>query len=83
MNVPAGNLNARVHPVIGLGPTLPANDRAVQRPRPQVYRPEKRAFLFLQGPPGPMMHQLATAMRDKGVPRSWAIAASITVRPSA
>ena len=61
MNVPAGNLN------LLLRPTLPANDRAVQRPRPQVYRPEKRAFLFLQGPPGPMMHQLATAMRDKGV----------------
>ena len=61
MNRPTGNLS------LLLRPTLPANDRAAQRPRPQVYRPDRRAFLFLQGPPGPMMHQLATAMRERGV----------------
>lgn len=61
MNRPTGNLNLLLHPA------LPANDRATQRPRPQIYRPERRAFLFLQGPPGPLMHQLATAMRERGI----------------
>lgn len=61
MNQPTSNLS------LLLRPALPANDRASRRPRPQFYRPEKRAFLFLQGPPGPLMHQLATAMRDRGV----------------
>jgi capsular polysaccharide export protein len=32
-----------------------------------MHRPERRAFVFLQGPPGPMLHQLATAMRGKGI----------------
>jgi capsular polysaccharide export protein len=32
-----------------------------------MYRPEHRAFVFLQGPPGPMLHQLAIAMRVKGI----------------
>jgi capsular polysaccharide export protein len=61
VNRPTGNLNLLLHPA------LPANDRATQRPRPQIYRPERRAFLFLQGPPGPLMHQLATAMRERGI----------------
>jgi capsular polysaccharide export protein len=29
--------------------------------------PKARAFLFLQGPPGPLFHQLATEMRARGV----------------
>jgi capsular polysaccharide export protein len=37
------------------------------RPRAPIQRPARRAFLFLQGPPGPMMHQLAVAMRDQGM----------------
>ena len=28
---------------------------------------EKRSFLFLQGPPGPLFHRLASAMRDAGI----------------
>jgi len=35
------------------------------RPRPQIHKPERRAFLFLQGPPGPLLHQLASAMREQ------------------
>lgn len=61
MNRPTQNLS------LLLRPTQPGADRASQRPRPQIYRPECRAFLFLQGPPGPLMHQLATAMRERGV----------------
>jgi capsular polysaccharide export protein len=60
VNRPTANLS------LLLRPALPANDRASHRPRPQIYRPDRRAFLFLQGPPGPLMHQLATAMRERG-----------------
>jgi capsular polysaccharide export protein len=35
--------------------------------RPQIHNPEHRAFLFLQGPPGPLLHQFATALRERGV----------------
>ena len=28
--------------------------------------PQPRSFLFLQGPPGPLLHQLAGVLRDKG-----------------
>ena len=45
-----------------------------QRVRPQRSKPRKqnkqrpeRAFLFLQGPPGPLFHQLAGSMRERGV----------------
>ena len=58
MNRPAGNLSLLLRP-------LPAP--APMRPRAPIQRPAKRAFLFLQGPPGPMMHQLAVAMRDQGM----------------
>ena len=58
MNRPAGNLSLLLRP-------LPAP--APMRPRAPIQRPAKRAFLFLQGPPGPMMHQLALAMRDQGM----------------
>ena len=61
MNRPTANLS------LLLRPGLPANDPTLPRERPHVYRPEQRAFLFLQGPPGPLMHELATAMRTRGV----------------
>src|SRR5206468_2515372 len=48
-------------------PTWPANDPAPARAPPQLHRPERRAFLFLQGPPGPLLHQLAVTMRERGV----------------
>lgn len=60
MNQPTGNLS------LLLRPNFPANDPALRRPRPQLYRPQRRAFLFLQGPPGPLLHELATTMRERG-----------------
>jgi len=36
------------------------------RSRPEKALP-RRSFLFLQGPPGPLLYQLATSMRDRGV----------------
>jgi capsular polysaccharide export protein len=60
VNQPTGNLSLLLRPV------RPANDRAPERPRPQIHKPEGRAFLFLQGPPGPLLHQLATVMREGG-----------------
>ena len=61
MNRPTGNLS------LLLRPALPANDRSPVPVKPQLYRPERRAFLFLQGPPGPLLHRLATVMRERGV----------------
>jgi capsular polysaccharide export protein len=61
VNRPTGNLS------LLLRSPFPANDRAPERLRPHFHNPEHRAFLFLQGPPGPLLHQLATAMRERGV----------------
>lgn len=61
MNRPTGNLS------VLLRPTLPSPTRAPQRPRVPIHKPERRAFLFLQGPPGPLLHELATAMRERGM----------------
>jgi capsular polysaccharide export protein len=61
VNRPAGNLSLLFRP------GLPANDRVPAQARPQPYRPERRAFVFLQGPPGPLLHQLALSMRDRDV----------------
>lgn len=61
MNRPTGNLS------LLLRSPFPANDRAPERLLPQFHKPERRAFLFLQGPPGPLLHQLATVMREGGV----------------
>ncbi len=61
MNRSAGNLS------LLLRSSVAANDRVLERPRPQLHRPERRAFLFLQGPPGPLLYQLATSMRDRGI----------------
>ena len=40
-----------------------------QRPKPRARGPQPppRAFLFLQGPPGPLFHNLAREMRSRGV----------------
>jgi capsular polysaccharide export protein len=57
VNRPAGNLAL----LLNLAQGVP------QRPRVSMHKPERRAFVFLQGPPGPLLHQLASAMRDKGI----------------
>lgn len=59
MNRPAGNL------ALLFGP-LPVRLDIRVRARPSV-KPDRRAFLFLQGPPGPLLHELASAMRQQGV----------------
>jgi len=46
---------------------LRAPARFPLRPREPVRKPERRAFLFLQGPPGPLMYELATEMRQRGM----------------
>ena len=61
MNHPAGNLS------VLLRPSMPSAARVPQRPRAAIHKPDCRAFLFLQGPPGPMLHQLAMAMRARGM----------------
>jgi capsular polysaccharide export protein len=61
VNRPTGNLSLLLRPV------PPAPTRAPQRPRAPMHKPDRRAFLFLQGPPGPMLHDLATAMRERGM----------------
>ena len=54
MNRAAGNLSI-------LFPTLLSSAKIA---RARQYRDRiASAFLFLQGPPGPLLHQLATAMR--------------------
>ena len=52
----------------------PSGDAIVERrkaerakPPHPPRRPDGRAFVFLQGPPGPLLHKLAGAMREKGV----------------
>jgi len=60
VNRPVGNLNFFI-------PTIPSRAQEVRRPTPPRPLPEKRAFVFLQGPPGPLLHQLAGSMRERGV----------------
>jgi capsular polysaccharide export protein len=60
VNRPTGNLSL-------LFPTSPAPAKVPLRPRPPIHKPECRAFLFLQGPPGPLLQHLASAMRDRGM----------------
>jgi capsular polysaccharide export protein len=59
VNRAAGNLSLLI-------PALQGRVGEPRRPSPPRRKPERRAFLFLQGPPGPLMHQLATAMRERG-----------------
>ena len=61
MNSPTGNLSVLLRPSASPAERMPLGPRAL------VHKPERRAFLFLQGPPGPMMHELALAMREQGV----------------
>lgn len=61
MNRPTGNLT------LLLPQGLPVNDRSPFQPRPQICKPDRQAFLFLQGPPGPLLYELATAMRSRGM----------------
>ena len=60
MNRPTGNLSL-------LLPTQPVRARVRHRPCPPKPKPEGRAFLFLQGPPGPLLHELASSMRAGGM----------------
>jgi capsular polysaccharide export protein len=60
VNRPTGDLSLLVQPA------LRVNIKVPQRPLP-IRKPERRAFLFLQGPPGPFLHQLAIAMRGRGM----------------
>jgi len=61
VNRPGGNLNLLFKPAVTAPSRLP------QRPRAPIHKPERRAFLFLQGPPGPLLHDLAIAMRERGM----------------
>ncbi|MFL6727083.1 MAG: capsule biosynthesis protein [Sphingomicrobium sp.] len=61
MNQPTGNLSLLLR-TSGVGPA-----RTLQRPRPPIRKPQRRAFLFLQGPPGPLLNELAAAMRERGM----------------
>ena len=61
MNRPAGTLS------VLLRPTLPLPAQAPPRPSVPIHKPERRAFVFLQGPPGPLLHELATAMRERSM----------------
>ena len=61
MNRPAGNLTLLFNPNVNAPSKLP------QRPRVPIHKPERRAFLFLQGPPGPLLYDLAIAMRERGM----------------
>jgi capsular polysaccharide export protein len=61
VNRPTGNLS------VFLQSSLEVRIKAPLRPSPPKPKPRHRAFLFLQGPPGPLLHQLATAMRARGM----------------
>jgi capsular polysaccharide export protein len=61
VNRPTGNLSLLFNPTITAPAKLP------QRLREPIRKPERRAFLFLQGPPGPLLHELATVMRERGM----------------
>lgn len=62
MNRPILNFRQESSPLVGT--PLPAR---LPRPRLRAANSEGRAFLFLQGPPGPLLHRLAQAMRGRGV----------------
>jgi capsular polysaccharide export protein len=61
VNRPIGNLSQF------LQSPVPIRIAPAQRPRASIRKPNRRAFLFLQGPPGPLLHQLATTMRGHGL----------------
>jgi len=59
VNRPAGNLSVLIS-------SLPPRLSETRRPAPPRPKPERRAFLFLQGPAGPLLYQLAASMRVLG-----------------
>lgn len=61
MNGPVRNLSAL------RSASLSLLVESLQRPRTPPYKPEQRAFVFLQGPPGSVLHRLGTEMRKRGV----------------
>lgn len=61
MNRPTENLS------LLLRPSVLAPAKTPQRTRPPAGPPQTRAFLFLQGPPGPLLYELASAMRERGM----------------
>lgn len=61
MNRPTANLS------LLLRPNFRTPLKSTARPRSPNHKPERRAFLFLQGPPGPLLYQLATEMRGNGL----------------
>lgn len=60
MNQPTGNLGLLLN-------VLPQVEGLVEGPPAALPETKQRAFLFLQGPPGPLLHQLAEAMRARGI----------------
>ncbi len=61
MNRASSNLQVLLQPAFRTFTVEPT------RLRPVALRPDRRAFLFLQGPAGPFFHQLGQAMRDRGI----------------
>jgi capsular polysaccharide export protein len=59
VNSPTGNLSLLLRPI-------PARPKDVVRRHPPI-KPDRRAFLFLQGPPGPLLHHLAIEIRQRGI----------------
>jgi capsular polysaccharide export protein len=60
VNQPTGNLGLLLN-------VLPQVEGLVEGPPAALPETKQRAFLFLQGPPGPLLHQLAEAMRARGI----------------
>ena len=60
MNQPLLDFHATVADAI-------VEQRKAEKPRLASVATDRRAFVFLQGPPGPLLHQLAHSMRDRGV----------------
>ena len=56
MTKPVFNLEAAVSPKVAVTPAGASGQAS-----------DRRAFVFLQGPPGPLFHRLALAMRSQGV----------------
>ena len=55
-------------PTTNLRLLIPAASARISNPRlpiPPLPKAARRAFLFLQGPPGPLLHKLAVAMRSR------------------
>ncbi len=59
MNPPAGGLSARVHP-------WSEQESGSDLSRPQSIQESQRAFLFLQGPPGPLFRRVGAALAELG-----------------